>query len=306
MNSPLSSCQRPRRLNTGNTIAIAAPAGPADEAVLHQTIAAIEAKGFSVHIPEGIFSRAGYLAGSDIHRARMLNRLFSDPAVDAVFCARGGFGSMRLLPHLDFDLIRVHPKIFVGFSDISVLLSVFAEHCGIVTFHGPVLGTLVSADRHTWEPLWQALTCDHPLVVPAEKPVALRAGSASGIVSGGNLSTLCHLTGTAFAPRFRNRLLFLEDVGEPAYKIDRMLTQMKLSGALDGVAGILLGSFDDCCPAGELHRIVADIFQEKPIPILAGFTIGHGKRNHTLPLGMNATLDTAAGHLRYDEPPTIV
>ncbi len=282
----------PRSLSHGDTIGIAAPAGAFEKEKFYQGIAVLEGMGFQVFVPDYLFEKKGYLAGDDAHRANLLNRLFADNQIKAILCARGGFGSLRILSLLDFEIIRNNPKIFVGFSDITAILSVLYEKCGLVTFHGPVLTTLGTGDQKTKDALFSALSSGIKSDIRPEKGVIIQEGIASGILSGGNLATLCHLLGTQFQSDLRGHILLLEDISEPAYKIDRMLTQMKIAGCFDQVAGVVLGSFEDCGDMNDIFRIVKNIFRSCQIPVLAGFDIGHGKCNITLPLGIEAILDT--------------
>jgi len=294
----------PPRLRPGDTLGIAAPAGSSDPENLRRGRAVLESMGFRILLPRGLFEKKGYLAGSDAHRASVLMKLFADKSVRGIICARGGFGSMRLLSLLDFAMIRENPKIFVGFSDISALLSALYTKCGLGTFHGPVLTTLGDADRKTKEGMLSALSSDSGIEIKAEKGIAIRPGSASGPVAGGNLSTLCHLVGTAFAPEFRKHILFLEDTHEPAYKIDRMLTQMKFAGCFEEIAGLVLGSFENCGSPDDIFRIVNNIFRENAVPVLAGLDAGHGSPNMTIPMGAEAMLDADKHLLSYHKPPT--
>jgi muramoyltetrapeptide carboxypeptidase len=282
----------PSRLFPGDTVGIAAPASPFDAETFYRGVDVLKDMGFNVSIPDDVFAKKGYLAGSDRHRAESLNRLFADRNIKAIVCAKGGFGSVRLLPFLDVETIRRNPKIFVGFSDISALLWALYSRCRLVTFHGPVITTLGSADQETKDALCSMLlSSDFRLEIKAENGITLRRGSASGPLAGGNLSTLCHLAGTPFAPVFKENILFLEDRGEPSYKIDRMLFQMKLAGCFEGIAGLILGDFQDCGRLEEILKIVDNIFKAYHIPILAGFEAGHGKRNLTLPMGLETELD---------------
>jgi muramoyltetrapeptide carboxypeptidase len=286
----------------GDTVGIAAPASSFDDDLFHSGIEILRSMGFQTLVPDDIFIKKGYLAGSDASRARVLNRLFADPAVKAVMCARGGFGSMRILPMLDFEAIRKNPKIFIGFSDISALLWGIYRKCGLAVYHGPVITTLGNADPKTRESLSAILLSDRIPEIKPEKGITLRSGTASGTLIGGNLTTLCHLTGTAFAPDFGEHILLLEDRGEAAYRIDRMLTQMKLAGCFDRLAGLVLGSFDDCGREDEIFRIVRNIFKEKKLPILAGIDAGHGMPNITVPFGISASLDADRQVLSFNEP----
>ena len=255
--------------------------------------------GFVPKIPGGLFEQEGYLAGSDVHRAELLHQLFSDDTVKAIFCARGGFGSLRLLSLLDFDLIKKNPKALIGFSDISSLLSTITQQCGLVTFHGPMVTSLANADEPTLRALMDALSVNGGLEIRADPGVSLRTGIGTAPVAGGNLTTLCHLLGTPFQPSWRGHILFLEDRNEAVYRIDRMLTQLKLAGCLDGIAGILLGSFKDCGDLDTVFRLVMDIFDKDGVPIAAGFDVGHGSKNVTLPIGLTATLNADQCTLVY-------
>jgi muramoyltetrapeptide carboxypeptidase len=247
--------------------------------------------GFETVIPEGLSAAQGYLAGPDGMRAEILQRLFEDARIDAIACARGGYGSMRILPLLDYDRIAAHPKILIGFSDATALLSAITGRCGFAAFHGPVVTTLADAMESTRTALLSAIASGAPMVISPLSAVALRSGRAVGVVCGGNLTTLCHLLGTPYQPSFRNRILFLEDRGEAAYRIDRMLTQMKLAGCLEGIRGLILGSFTNCGSDQEIFEIFGGRFTDESVPILAGLPAGHTEPNLTLPLGIQAVLD---------------
>lgn len=295
---------RPARLKPGDTVGIVAPAGPFDPGKFMKGKTVLESMGFQTFFDDGIFQKHGFLAGTDIQRADQVNRLFADPAVQAIVCARGGYGSMRILSFLDFENIREHPKIFLGFSDISALLSVLYDRCGLVTFHGPVATTLANATEKTLTALEAVLTSSKTLKLTPEDAVVIKPGVCSGLVAGGNLTTLCHLVGTSYAPNLKGKILLLEDVGEMPYRIDRMLTQMKLAGCLNGIAGVILGVFKECGHQDEIVDIFDHKFEDADIPILAGFDIGHGEHNLTIPMGLSATLDTDKKQLLFHEPAT--
>lgn len=296
---------RPPILKPGDTIGIVAPAGPFDSDKFMKGKTALESLGFRTFFDENIFQKQGFLAGSDIRRADGVNRLFADPSILAIVCARGGYGSLRILPLLDFETIQNHPKIFLGFSDISVLLSEIHARCGLVTFHGPVVTTLANATEKTMSALQAALTVPKALELTPEDGRVIKPGVCSGRVVGGNLTTLCHLVGTPYAPRFKGKILLLEDVGEMPYRIDRMLTQMKLAGCFKGIAGLILGAFVECGHLSEIVDIFSDIFKDTNVPIMAGFDVGHGKNNLTIPMGLSATLDTEKKQLLFHEPATM-
>ena len=295
---------RPPRLKPGDTIGIVAPAGPFDPEKFMKGKTVLESMGFRTFFDEGIFQKHGFLAGTDIQRADQVNRLFADPTVQAIACARGGYGSMRILSFLDFENIQKHPKIFLGFSDISALLSVLYDRCGLVTFHGPVVTTLAKATEKTIMAMKMALTSGAPLDLIPEDGTVIKPGVCSGILAGGNLTTLCHLVGTSYTPNFKGKILLLEDVGEMPYRIDRMLTQMKLAGCFNGISGLILGAFKECGYLNEIGEIFNNIFEDADIPILAGFDMGHGEHNLTIPMGLGATLDTDKKRLLFHEPAT--
>ena len=293
---------RPRMLKPGEAVGIVAPAGAFQEGALDFGIDLLKETGFSVRIPKGLYAQHKYLAGSDRHRAEMINEFFSDDAVRAIVCARGGFGSMRILDRLDYVAIRKTPKIFIGFSDITALLWALYTRCSMTVFHGPVLTSLQQSDRDSVDSFLQVFSSDAPVRMVPNEPRVLQSGVASGRVVGGNLATLCHLVGTNYQPDFNGCLVLLEDRGEPLYKIDRMLTQLHMAGSFEGVSGIMLGGFESCGAETAVFDIICDRFHEKRIPIMGGFPIGHGFRNLTVPLGDDALLDTDLGCLSFHAP----
>lgn len=288
---------RPSPLKPGDTIGIVAPAGPFDPEKFMQGKTVLETMGFRIFYDESVFEQHGFLAGTDARRAVQMNRLFADPSIRAIVCARGGYGSMRILSLLDYQTIQMNPKIFMGFSDVSALLSVLHEQCGLITFHGPMVTSLAGATEKTISAMKTALTSDGPFELVPEEGKTIKPGSHSGMLCGGNLTTLCHLVGTPYTPNFKGKILLLEDVGEMTYRIDRMLTQMKLAGCFNDMAGLILGAFKKCGPLDEIVEIFDNIFHDADIPILAGFDIGHGKTNLTVPLGQDATLDAGKKRL---------
>jgi muramoyltetrapeptide carboxypeptidase len=293
-------------LRPGDRVGVVAPASTFDRETFETGLEILKSMGFQVVVPEDVFARKGYLAGPDELRAEMVNRFFADEKLKGIICARGGFGSLRVLSLLDFDTIRANPKIFVGFSDVSALLSALHSRCGLVTFHGPTITTLAKAGPVTQAALISSVASDTCINITASQGRVLNSGLAAGVVTGGNLTTLCHLLGTSFQPDFKGHILFLEDRGEAAYRIDRMLTQMKMAGCFDGVSGLVLGSFEECGRLADIDKIVKNIFQDRSIPILAGIDAGHGRENVTIPMGLPAELDTAACCLSYLESSTTV
>ena len=292
----------PARLAPGDTVAVVAPSSPFIREKFQKGISVLAEMGLRPLFMEGIYETRGYLAGSDPHRTRLIHESFTDHSVKAIFCARGGYGALRLLDLLDFGLVASHPKVFIGCSDVSVLLNVFYSRCGLVTFHGPMMESLGQATQPTKQALIDALFAGDPLTVTAENKLVIRSGTCSGVVSGGNLTTLCHLVGTPYVPDFSGHILMLEDVGEQPYRIDRMLIHMRMAGCFKDLAGLALGSFKDCGDPDQIYRIFEDIFSDVPIPILAGFNVGHDEPNLTIPFGIRATLDADDGRLQFSEP----
>lgn len=294
---------RPPRLREGARVALVAPAGPIAEERIAAALARCERLGL-VPVP-GRAVRArhgGYLAGTDEERLADLRAAFDDPAIDAVWALRGGYGTMRLLAALDLAPVRQVPKAYIGFSDnTAVHLALHAR--GIVSFHGPHAGGDASslAERCLQRILWNPEPAG-ALELPADAaPAMLHHGVAEGPLIGGNLSLLAAMCGTPAAPRANGGVLFIEDIGEPPYRIDRAWTQLLLSGALDGVAGVAFGSFTNCGDAGELRALLRRLVAPLRVPVLAGLPFGHENDNWTLPLGVRARLDAGAGTLELLE-----
>jgi muramoyltetrapeptide carboxypeptidase len=302
MNKKQRNLSVPPKLETGDTIGIAAPGSPFNVKELKAGVSVLKSMGFRTYCPEDIFNKDGYLAGSDEDRANVLNDLFADREIKAIICARGGFGSMRTFSFLDYDIISRNPKIFAGFSDVTAMLSFLYEKCRFVTIHGPMITTLSEASNRTKSAMFSALTCRLDFEIKLEKGITLKTGTASGALLGGNLATLCHLVGTSFLPSYRNRILFIEETGEAPYRVDRMLTHMKLAGCFNGLAGLLLGSFTGCGPAKNIYKIVTGVFAGMDIPILAGFDGGHGKENIAIPFGIKTTIDADRKVISFEWP----
>jgi len=291
----------PARLKPGDKIGVVAPASPFNRKAFNQGLGVLEKMGFIPHLPEGIFKKQRYLAGTDAGRAEQIHSLFRDKTVRAIICARGGYGSLRLLTLLDYRTIRKNPKVFVGFSDVTALLTVFYTRCGLVCFHGPMAATLATATQKSCEDLYGAVASAEKIRLTSPHAEVIRAGKASGPVLGGNLTTLSHLLGTPFAPVLKGHILILEEINEAPSRLDRMLTQMKLAGCFKGLAGLVLGSFKNCGKKRDVNEIVVDIFQDAKFPVLAGFSFGHVRGNPTIPVGLKATLDADANLLSFHE-----
>lgn len=306
--SPVGSCENlseclapllPAPLKAGDVIGIAAPASPIEREPFFTGVTILAEMGFKPYVPEGVFASEDYFAGSDQHRAALLMDLLTDDSVKAIMCARGGFGSARVLALLDYERIKRRPKAIVGFSDMTALLCALNRQCGWVTYHGPMVATLPDTDRACRDSLFSALVSDYPLSITPPGGVPLRPGIAAGPVIGGNLTILCHLIGTPYEPVWAGRILFIEERGEALYRIDRMLTHLKLAGCLDRLAGLVVGGFDDFDIMTDVWRVVMSVTQTTTYPIAAGFPFGHGAWNETVPMGLVATLDAGTPSLVF-------
>ena len=275
----------------GETIGICASSGKFDAQTLEKGINILKSLGFKVFVPKNIFKQQKYLAGDDGLRAGVINRLFSDPDIKAIICARGGYGALRVLSRLYWNIIKQNPKPFIGYSDITALLTALINETGMPVIHGPNVVSLASADKETLNSFFQVLTGEQTYLSVPEGRV-IKSGTAEGLLTGGNLATLSHLMGTRFQANFKNVILFLEDIGEPLYKIDRMLTQMKLAGLFDNIRGLIIGSFQNCADYADIEELVEEIFDDYQIPVLSGLSAGHGKSNLSLVFGEMVRLDT--------------
>ncbi len=291
---------KPPRLNPGDEIGLIAPAGPVAPTELSPGIDLLTAMGYGVCLSAHLYHRKEYLAGEDDTRLQDLHSMFRNDKVKAIFCARGGYGSLRLLSKIDYDLIRENPKVIIGYSDITALLLAVLNEAGIVTFHGPVVREL----SYDMDPglLFRPITSQEPLVVDLGRGSTLMPGGTSGILLGGNLSLICHLIGTPYMPSLNGCILFVEERGEPLYKIDRMLMYLELSGLFKNLSGIILGLFENCGDILAIHRLFTDIGRRLNIPVCSGLPVGHGKENITIPLGVQADLDTRNKTLTVLEP----
>jgi muramoyltetrapeptide carboxypeptidase len=284
---------KPPRLAPGDFIGVLAPAGPVAKEEIQPGIEALESLGFHVLLSPNLLLREGYLAGSDDLRLHDLHTLFGDERVKAIICARGGYGSLRLFERIDFDFIKRHPKILVGYSDITSLLLAVYKRANVVTLHGPVLRDITKNQGRNLEFLMRLLTSDELITLRFEGAKPMREGTATGRLMGGNLSLLTHLLGTPFMPSLKGALLFIEERGEEAYRIDRMLTQLRLSGLLEQCAGLMIGTFEECGEASTVASLVEERLNDLPVPIITGLPVGHGEENLALPIGVRAVLDTS-------------
>jgi len=291
---------KPRALEKGSTVAVFAPASPVEPEALLQGVARLKSMGFRTKTSDLIFSRYRYFAGSHQERASELNRLFADPDVDAIFCARGGYGCVHLLPHLDSAIIRSNPKIFLGYSDVTVLLQYLERQTQMVCFHGPMvarefgLGAPAFNERNFFDCVTQR---SGGIGITAPILETLHSGTAKGQLTGGCLSLLAAMLSTPYEVDTREKILFLEDVNTKPYQIDRMLMQLKLAGKFSQVRGLVFGEMLNCTQNSDddyrLQDIIIDILSELRVPILYGLPSGHAQTNClTLPFGVEVRLDS--------------
>ncbi|MBB4942176.1 muramoyltetrapeptide carboxypeptidase [Streptosporangium album] len=298
MNEPVTSIPArsegmivPRPLRPGDVVAVVAPSGPCDPVRLARGVRVLEGLGLKVVTGAHVLDRDRYLAGSDAGRAADLQEAWCDPAVAAVICARGGYGATRILDLLDWDALRAAgPKALVGSSDVTALHQAFSVELGVASWFGPMLACATIGDPEGPEPrsfrhFTEALFGE-PSPITGDRVIT--AGRAVAPVVGGNLSLLAALCGTPYALRARGRIVLLEDVTEEPYRIDRMLTQLLRSGALDGVAGIALGSWEDC---GDPYPTLEERLAPLGVPVIAGLPVGHGSPQFSVLLGALGAID---------------
>ena len=311
---------RPKRLKKGDTVGLVAPASSVlENESIRMAMDVIRSMGLKVKPGKHLFERKGYLAGEDANRAKDLNGMFADSSVDAIFCLRGGYGSARMLPMIDYKNIAKNPKILLGYSDITALLNAIHLHTGLVTFHGPM--PTGNYSTYSYEALKSVIMNPKPRTQLAAAPefepvegqidrdnrlVRIREGKARGKLIGGNLSLITKLMGTPYEPDFKDAILVLEDVNEKPYRIDGMLTHLWLTGKLKDMAGIAMGKWSDCDPEDPnsltLETVFGEWCEQFKIPAVRGLMYGHVKDNATLPIGCEAELDATAGTLTLTEP----
>jgi muramoyltetrapeptide carboxypeptidase len=299
---------KPPRLQIGDTVGLIAPAGIIDAKDIEVAKKSISQLGLKVKLGKHILDRYGYLAGKDADRAEDVNLMFSDRSVKAIIAMRGGWGCNRILPLLNYSLIRSHPKILMGYSDITSLLLAINARSRLITFHGPVATST-----------WNQLTVDYLKRIlfnaeavimqnlnPKEVPVqTIASGKARGKLVGGNLSVLAAMVGSPYLPSWNKSILFVEEIGEDVYRLDRMLTQLKTAGILNQIAGFIFGQCTNCSlgdePSFTLMQVLQDHIIPLNIPAWYGSMIGHIKDKFTLPIGVEVEIDANFGTIRMLE-----
>jgi muramoyltetrapeptide carboxypeptidase len=307
----MTSVIKPPALRPGDTIGVAAPASAFDKDAFQRGIRRIQNAGYRTFFRPDIFSRSAYLAGTDERRADELRGLFADRTIRAIFCARGGYGSQRIIPMLDAETIRVNPKIFMGYSDITALHAYFRKMCDLVTFHGPFITELGAMAEDAFRSVFRTLAEREPwgeLTSPGIE--VLREGKSDGVLTGGSLSVFAATIGTPYETPTADAILFFEDRGEKPYAVDRLFSHLKLAGKFSGAKGLILGQFIPPRGLGggeedyqaEVKRIVLDAVGAFRFPVLARFPAGHFMRSICFPLGARAAIDGERGTVTITEP----
>lgn len=301
----------PKALPKNATLGLVAPASPIySKTEFDQMIVDLNDLGYNLVLGNHVDDRYGYLAGKDEDRVEDLHQMFSNPAIDGILCIRGGYGSNRILELIDFNLIAANPKPFIGFSDITSLHMAIYKNTGLITFHGPVgKSSWPEYTRNSWVDVLQ--DAKNPLYeIPSEQKDAaytINSGKSTGILLGGNLTVLTSLLGSDYLPSFDNAILFLEDVGEDIYRVDRMF-QLKLSGILNKINGLAFGKCTNCDESANglsLQQVFDDYLSDLEIPAFYGAMISHEELNLTIPVGVQATIDGDAKTIELLEPGTL-
>ena len=317
-----SIMQKPPALLVGDTIAFCAPSGFLDSVRMSLARTRLEEKGFYIVHEDSIYRRWGYLAGTDAQRASELMSYFKDKSVRAIFPGTGGYGSTRILSMLDYNIIKSNPKIFIGFSDITALHIAFNQLAKLITFHTPNpmygLGSKKGLDPISELYFWSLLmnSNDYTYEIPFDlygdslKVQTMVPGIASGKLVGGNLSLICSTMGSVYEAETRGSILFIEDVGEAPYRIDRYLSELKLAGKLDLVNGIIIGRFSrreteapDRSTDFKMHQVFQQYFSIMKVPVIFNFPSGQGSKNVSLPLGCIVEINTEYDTFKVLEPP---
>jgi muramoyltetrapeptide carboxypeptidase len=310
---------RPRRLQPGDTVALINPSNAVYERAPYALAAeSLQALGLKVREAPNLRARYGQFAGTDAQRAGDVNAMFADPGVHGILAMTGGSGGNRILPLIDYELIARNPKFLGGFSDLTALINAVHARTGLVTFHCPMgasdwnpfsvqwlRGAVMDAQAQT---LSNSLEREDVLVPRNGRITTLRSGRARGPLVGGNLAVLSAMAGSRYWPDFDGAVLFLEEINEYIYRVDRMLSTLKLAGAFDRLAGVVLGAFTNCGP-GEgnfgtltLDEVFDDYFKPLNVPVYSGALFGHIKRKFTLPIGLDVEMDADLGTIRYLQP----
>ena len=305
---------KPPQLLDGSTIGVVSPASrPSDEQKYKNGIQYLKNLGYKVVESHHVLDSCGYLAGKDEDRVDDLNFMFRDSQIDAVFCSRGGYGVPRIIDEIDFDALQNNPKIFVGYSDITSLNLAILAKTGLISFSGPMVAVEMGAgiNQFTEQNFWKTLKTSNSMGVlknPSDLPIQVKkTGRTKGTLLGGCLSLINVVLGTPYCPDFNEAILFIEDIEEEPYRVDRYLAQLRMAGILDQISGLVLGQFVDCVPSDpetpnlKIEQVFDDYFSGLDIPIISNFAYGHVPVKNTLPVGLQVELDTEKGGLILTE-----
>ena len=306
---------KPKRLKLGDTIGVVAPGSPTTEEKVEKVYNKLTKMGFKVVMGKSCYSKYGYLAGRDEIRAEDLNNMFGDKEINGIICLRGGYGTIRILDLLDYSLIRKNPKVFVGYSDITALHIAINKLSNLVTFHGPMAASdlIGHISEFSLNSLYNSILNEqfNPFIEnPLEELKAINGGVAEGEIIGGNLSLIASTIGTPYEIDTKGKILFIEEIGEEPYRIDRMLTQLRLSNKLQEVEGIILGNFNNCSPEDPdmsltLEEVIDNIIKPLNKPTLLNLQAGHCEPTITIPFGVKARLDADRKQITILEKPTL-
>jgi muramoyltetrapeptide carboxypeptidase len=305
---------KPKKLNKQDVIGIISPASSSDESIrVERGVKYLESLGYRVKIGNNVGKNHGYLAGTDQERVDDIHSMFKDKTVKAIFTLRGGYGAFRLLDKIDYKVIKNNPKVFVGYSEITSLQMAFFEKAGLMTFAGPMVAVdfYDEVSDYTNELFWATITSNKKLgklkYPENQKLPFLQKGIASGRLIGGNLAVFTALLGTPYFPNLTGKILMIEDIGELPYRVDRLLNQLRLSGAFKKVKGIMLGRFVDCHEHDPnkktltLGEVISDYIGTLKIPSIYTFPHGHIKDFVTIPFGLKVNLNATKGTVEFVE-----
>jgi len=305
---------KPKKLSKGDLIGIISPASSTDDfSLIESGIKYIEDLGYRTITGSNVGKNRGYLAGTDEERIADIHSMFSNKKVKAIICLRGGYGTVRLLDKINYNIIKSNPKIFVGFSEITALQMAFLKKTGLITFAGPMIVPNFSKDisPFTEENFWRIITSVKKagkLKYPElERLPNINPGKTFGRIIGGNLSVFTSLIGTKYLPELKDKIFLVEDISEPPYKIDRMLNQIRLHRIFEKINGVILGQFIDCNEPDKLKRsltideVISDYLKLTELPTVYNFTHGHTKDFITVPFGINIKLNASEGYIEFTE-----
>lgn len=305
---------KPKKLSPGDLIGIISPASnPENLDLLQKNISYFEKLGYGVKLGKHTHSEDGFYAGNITERLDDIHTMFKDKDVKAIFCTRGGYGSAKLLDKLNYSLIKKNPKILVGFSDLTALQLAILKRTGLISFSGPMaaVNDFSEFDKNAEEKFWEILAKTKK-IGKIENPshenfYSLNKGSAEGKLIGGNLSILISLMGTAFEPDFKDKILLIEEINEPPYKIDRMFNQLRLTKVFNKIKGVIFGRFVDCYEnktskrSLNLNEIIIEYFQGMKIPVIYNLKHGHVSQTITMPFGINCKVNSSRGFVEFTE-----